>query len=129
VNTYLLAAGLLAIVLGALHAVLGETTLVRPILRLEGLPPLFRSRDFMRRTFRMAWHVTTILLWGVGILLILLARDAPEGLAPDDTGRVALEVLAGTFLACALLSGVTTRGRHFGWLFFFAIAALTWLGR
>ena len=122
-NGYLLAAGVLAIALGATHSWLGERTVLGPLLRLGNLPELFGSVAFLRRVLRMAWHVTTVLLCGLGVLLIELAR-APAG-EPD---RLVLSALGWTFAACMLLVFLLTRGRHFAWLVFALITALIGLG-
>jgi hypothetical protein len=71
----------------------------------------------------MAWHLTTVVWWGVGALLVLVARAGPSVPVP-----LVGVVLAATCLASAFVSLVLARGRHLSWVAFLAIAALIWLG-
>ena len=117
-NGYLLAAGILSATIGVLHSVLGEYFI---LTRLGRLPPVFGSETFTARILRFAWHITTLLLLGIGVLLALLARGFAG--AP-----LTARVFAATFLLCALISGGISRGKHFSWVLFLAAALLLWLG-
>ncbi len=117
-NPYLLAAGVVSAAIGLLHSILGERFI---LTRLGALPPVFGSELFTARILRFAWHITTLLLFGVGGVLVLQA--AGRGGA-DITARV----LSVTFLLCAVLSGGISRGRHFSWVLFLAAAILAWFG-
>ncbi len=115
-NVPLLIAALLAFVIAALHSILGERYVVRRLLRLE-LPPLGRSTTFMRHTIWFAWHLTTVLGWGIALLLLNMSMGV-HALWPDRT------ILGWMFIACALLSFLGTRARHFSWPVFATIAVL-----
>ncbi len=119
-NYYLVAAALLAFLLGAAHSVLGEKTLLGPLFAGGHLPKLLGSAEFAKQTLRFTWHVTTVALWGLAGILWLLASGAPGGIA---------DVMALTFAVCAAVALVGTRGRHFSWAVFAATAVLVWLGR
>ncbi len=116
-------AGALAVAVGAAHSYLGERYILVRLLRRPDLPRLFGSDLFTRRTLRFAWHLTTLAWWGFAALLVLAARSA--GPVP----RAALgSIVAGTFLASALMTLMGSRGRHLAWLVFLGIAIGAWVG-
>lgn len=115
----LVAAALLALIALA-HSVLGERYILVRLFRREGLPRLFGSDGFTRRTLRFAWHLTSVAWLGFAALLALQAR------APEPDGAL-LAVVAATFLAHAAITAVASHGKHFAWPVFLAIAVLCWL--
>ncbi len=117
-NPYLMAAGIGSAVIGLLHSVLGERFI---LMRLGSLPPVFGSELFTARILRFAWHITTLLLVGMGLVLVLQAAGRGDA---EPTARV----FSVTFLLCAILSGGVSRGRHFSWVLFLAAAILAWFG-
>ena len=125
-QTYMLAAGSLALIVGAVHSLLGEMLIFRhlrngSIVPALGAPPL---RERHVRILWGTWHLATVLGWGLAVILLRLA--APQ----DEPGLHALVVNAITlsFLASSILVLVATKGRHPGWIGLLAVAALTWLG-
>ena len=122
-NLMLLVAGLLSALIGIVHTVLGEKLVLGPLFRRGDLPRLFGSRTFARRTLRFAWHLTTVLLLGIGVAVIALSR-APL----DPQSAYTLHVLAITFAVCSLLSLIGARAKHFSWWVFLIIAVLLWFG-
>ncbi|MFQ5993473.1 MAG: hypothetical protein ACE5K1_00145 [Acidiferrobacterales bacterium] len=123
-NYYFLVAALLVFVLGLAHSVLGERLVLGPLTRRHDLPPLLGSIDFMEGTLRFTWHVTTVLLWSVSATLVSLA------LLPGVPVVSTLAwIIAAALFVCAVIAGVTSRGRHFSWYVFLGSAVLVWLGR
>lgn len=114
-------AALLTLLIGVLHSYLGERYLLIRLLRRENLPHLFGGDQFTERTLRFAWHITSIAWIGLAGILLLLARQQAS---PLPISRV----VAGTFLVSALVAAAGSRGRHFSWVVFLAIAALAWFG-
>jgi hypothetical protein len=115
----LLVAAVIAVLTAAAHSILGERYILVSLFRRDDLPRLLGSEWLTKRTLRFTWHLASIAWWGFAALL-LLARD-------HDTGYTALQVIAATAFSSALLTALTTRGRHPGWLAFLAIALLAWL--
>ncbi|QPF75566.1 hypothetical protein G8A07_23380 [Roseateles sp. DAIF2] len=116
---YLAAA--LIVVTSLAHSYLGERYLLMRLLRRqEQLPRLFGGTAFTAGTLRFAWHLTTLVWWGMAYL-IALAAQRPLGSA---------DVL-NTFGVVALLSAALplffTRGRHLSWLPLLVVAALLFL--
>jgi hypothetical protein len=123
VSPSLLAGGILSTLIGIAHSVLGEKLLLGPIFQRGDLPRLFGSRAFARRTMRFAWHLTTVLLVGIGAVVVALsfAQLEPQAIW-------ILRVFAITFCACSLASIIGARAKHFSWWVFLIIAALLWIG-
>jgi len=122
-NVMLLVAGLLSALIGIAHSVLGERLLLGPLFERGDLPKLLGSAAFARRTLRFTWHLTTVLLLGIGVMVMILS------LAPlDPESAWILQALAVTFAACSLLSLIGARARHFSWWVFLIIAVLLWFG-
>jgi hypothetical protein len=120
---YLIASAVLAFTLGLAHSVLGERYILTRLFRRGNLPHLFGGETFTRRTLRFTWHLTTLLAWGLGAVLLAVAHQSPG----PTTGLVARTV-AVTFLLCGVVAGFGSRGRHFAWVVFLVMAALAWIG-
>ena len=122
-NVMLLVAGLLSALIGIAHSVLGEKLVLGPLFRREDLPKLLGSTTFTRQTLRFTWHLTTVLLLGIGAVVMVLS------LSPlDPRSTWVLQVLAATFTVCSLLSLISARAKHFSWWVFLIIAVLLWFG-
>ena len=120
-NLWLLIAAVLTFLLGATHSVLGQRYIMRPLFGSQ-LPKLLGSSHFMRHTVGFAWHLTTLLLWGFAALLLNMSL----GLGSFLSARA---IIGWVFVACAVLSLLATRGKHFSWVVFGIIAALTFISR
>jgi len=114
----LVVAAILTIAVSLMHSVLGERHLVAPLLRMRGLPVILGSVEHTRRTIRAAWHLTTLLWWGLAVVLIYL-QFGGERLAP-----VFLWMVAAVFLISGAFALVLSRGAHRSWVFFFPVAAI-----
>ncbi len=122
-NVYLIVAAALAAGVGLAHSWLGERYILIRLFRRPNLPHLFGSDSFTKRTLRFAWHLTTVAWWGFAGLLVLAAA------APGAGGTSgALKVIAATFLVSSVLALAGSRGKHFSWVVFLAIAVATWIG-
>jgi len=122
-NVILLVAGLLSALIGIAHSMLGEKLVLRPLFERGEVPKLLGSTAFAHRTLRFTWHLTTVLLLGIGTVVMALS------LSPlDSRSAWILQVLAATFALCSLLSLIGARAKHFSWWVFLIIAALLWLG-
>jgi len=122
-NVILLVAGFLSALIGIAHSVLGEKLVLGPLFRRGDLPRLLGSTTFARQTLRFTWHLTTVLLVGIGAAVIGLS------MAPlDPQAACTIQVLAITFAVCSLLSLIGARARHFSWWVFLIIAVLLWFG-
>ncbi len=122
-NATLLLAGALAAGIGAAHSYLGERYILIRLLR-QDLPSLFGSDRFTKRTLRFAWHLTTVAWWGFAAVFVLMASTEPGTLAWRQVGAIG----SAAFGVSALVTLAGSRGRHYAWVVFLAIAAAVWYG-
>jgi hypothetical protein len=122
-SVMLLVAGLLSALIGIAHSVLGEKLVLGPLFRRGDLPKLLGSETFTRQTLRFTWHLTTVLLLGIGAAVMALALTPLE-----PQSACSIHVLAITFAVCSLLSLIGARAKHFSWWVFLIIAVLLWFG-
>jgi hypothetical protein len=122
----LLAAGVLMILIGIAHSVIGEILIFRQ-LRAGTIVPLLAPPPLRERHLRILWanwHLTSALGWGLAALLILIA------VAPDPSSyALHVRIIAIATLAGSLLVLYATRGRHPGWIGLLVAAVLAWLGQ
>ncbi|GAA1830164.1 hypothetical protein [Agromyces salentinus] len=106
----LLVAGVLMVLLGIGHSILGERFVVGWLLERDELPPMSGGRAIAAGTIRFAWHVTSMLAIAIGVALALFGFGAsPEAIVGSIGGMLVL---------CAVLPAVYTRWRHPSWLIF-----------
>lgn len=122
----LLAAGVLMILIGIAHSVIGEILIFRQ-LRAGTIVPLLAPAPLRERHLRILWanwHLTSVLGWGLAALLILIA------VAPDPSSHALhVRIIAIATLAGSLLVLYATKGRHPGWFGLLVAAGLAWLGQ
>jgi len=119
----LLFAGVLSALIGIAHSVLGEKLVLGPLFERGDVPKLLGSTSFARHTLRFTWHLTTVLLLGIGAVVVIFS------LSPSyPQSACIIRVLAATFAVCSLLSLIGARAKHFSWWVFLIIAVLLWLG-
>jgi hypothetical protein len=123
-NTPLVAAACLIFAVGVAHSYLGERHILIRLFRRPDLPKLLGSDLFTRRTLRFAWHLTSVVWWGIAALLLTAARASSGTLTLAQVGGV----VAATSLASAVVTFVGSRGQHLAWLAFLAVGALVWVG-
>ncbi|MFZ5981783.1 MAG: hypothetical protein ACOYVF_14265 [Candidatus Zixiibacteriota bacterium] len=121
-NYYFVSAAGLIYLLGLVHSLLGERTI---FYRLFGMrvPDLRGSELYFKRTLRFAWHATTCFLWTLATVLVYWSDRSLDTAVTDAT-----QIFGFGFFGAALLSLVVTRGRHFSWVLFLAVAILLWSG-
>ncbi|SEM12284.1 hypothetical protein SAMN04515666_107247 [Bosea lupini] len=125
-QSYLLAAGVLMILIGIAHSVIGEILIFRQ-RRAGAIVPLLAPPPLRERHLRILWanwHLCSVLGWGLAALLIVIAGS------PDlPTYAPSIRIIAIATLAGSLLVLYATRGRHPGWLGLLVAAGLAWLGQ
>lgn len=120
INSALLFAAVLAVVLGAVHSWLGERRLIGPLLDPGSRTGILARSAFSRSVLRFAWHITSVAWWGMAAVLALLATSPL-----DSQGKLAITAVAITFLITGVVILITSRGRHLAWPVFVAIAGLS----
>jgi hypothetical protein len=120
-NLYL-AAGILAVVTGLVHSVLGEILIFRH-LRNGSLVPALGAPPLRERNIRIiwaTWHQATVFGLGFAGILFQLAFAHPT------SNSLFANAIVFAYLGGAILVLVGTKGRHPGWIALSAGAALTW---
>ena len=115
----LIAAAVLTFLIGLAHSYLGERYIIIRLLRRDNLPHLFGSDLFTKKTLRFAWHITTVAWWGLAAILVVLASPIHHQHYPI------LLTISLVFFISGSISLWFSKGKHFSWVVFFAIAALT----
>jgi hypothetical protein len=124
-QTLLFTAGILAVVTGLAHSVLGEILIFRHLRRGSLLPnmdaPPLRQRNI--RIIWASWHVLTLFGWSFAAILFRLSFASPgDALFSPVAGAIVVANLGGSLLVL-----IGTRGRHPGWIALLLVAALTWI--
>ncbi|MBC7499530.1 MAG: hypothetical protein H7315_03390 [Herminiimonas sp.] len=117
-------AGVIAVLTGIVHSVLGEHLIFRHVrdgslVPTLGAPPL-RERHI--RIIWATWHLVSIFAWASAGVLIRLA------FSPAPPASIVAVGIASAYLGGAILVLVSTKGRHPGWVALLAVASLTWVG-
>lgn len=122
-NPYLIAAGVLALIVGVVHSFLGERLIFRR-MRTQGLVPTEGGQSLHTAHVRIlwaTWHIATAMGWGMAAMLFWLAQPSSAPLVPS---AFTLSVLV-SMLASSALVLVGTQGRHPGWIGLLGVAILT----
>ncbi len=117
-STPLMFAAALTIIVGIVHSWLGERRLITPLLAPGHRHSLLASSAYARHVLRGAWHFTTLILWGIAAILVILALSPLA--APARTIVATISIL---FAISGVFSLTLSRGRHVAWPLFFAISA------
>ncbi len=124
-QTYMFAAGCLALIVGAIHSVFGEILIFSRMRERGVIPtvgaPLLRERHV--RILWASWHIVTVFGWAFGAVLLRLAFPSDQYPVQAFVQRAIIV----SMLASAFLVLVGTRGMHPGWLGLLGVAILAWL--
>ncbi|MBX2873887.1 MAG: hypothetical protein KTR30_17360 [Saprospiraceae bacterium] len=126
-NYYLFSAGILTILLGLAHSILGETLIFKYKRQKGQIIPTKQSKALPEGHLRIiwaTWHVASILAWGIGATLIYLA-SLPAQEAPWST----FFITASSYSILAVGTCVlwATKGKHPGWIVAAIIVLLLFL--
>jgi len=125
-NILLFSAGVVAVVVGLVHSVLGELLIFKKLRNGTVVPtigkPLLKERNV--RILWATWHIVTIFGWAFGAILIYLSTGSVE---IDSTIKLFLNLVACSMLVSSVLVLFATKAKHPGWLGLLAVAVLCWL--
>lgn len=128
-NVYFLSAGILCILLGIAHSVIGEYLIFHPRRVGNNLVPTASSKELRERHLRIlwaTWHLATV--FGAGFGLLLMQVSAIPNAATTEFAGFMIAAIQYVMLAGSLLVLVATRGKHPGWFVLLCIAILLWMG-
>lgn len=121
-SAYLIA-GVLAVVTGIVHSLLGERLIFRH-LRKGSVVPALAAPPLRERHIRIlwaTWHLASVFGWAFAAILLQMA------FAPVSPGQFIGDAIVAADLGAAVLVLVATKGRHPGWIALLAVAVLTWV--
>jgi hypothetical protein len=118
----LLIAATLIFLTGVAHSYLGERYILVRLFRREGLPKLLGGTAFTTGTLRFAWHLTTVVWWGMAYLTVVAAY----GEISRDQFLLVLGVMS---LVSAAFPLYFTRGKHLSWIVFLLVGVLVFVAR
>ena len=125
-NSYLVAAAVLAFLVGLAHSILGERLIFRR-LRDGRVVPTHGGTLLGEGHVRIlwaSWHVLTVFGWGIAAILLWLAFNSfPGRQAAFIQHAIVLSMLCGAGLVF-----VGTKAKHPGWVGLLGVAALAWFG-
>ena len=127
-NTWLIGAAGLSVLIALAHSVLGEQRIFRHLRRSGQIVPTEGGTllpEFQVRILWATWHMLSVMGLGMAAVLFWLAQPAAQA---ASSGRVEWCV-ALAMAVTGLLVLVSNRGRHPAWLALFAAAALVALSR
>ena len=121
-NLFLVSAGILSIVVGLVHSILGEFLIFknlrnRSLIPNVSVPPL---RHKHIQILWATWHLASIFGFAMGTILIQLA------IASENSVLTIHSIALSMFLASALVF-CATKGKHPGWAGLLGVAVLCWL--
>lgn len=116
----LLAAAALTFLIGAVHSVLGEMRILRPLLAPDSRTGLLAESQSARTVLRVSWHLVTLAWWGIAAILAAIA------LTPGDAhGTLIVMIVAVLFFLTGTIALIASRGRHLSWIAFYLIAIIS----
>ena len=127
-NMYLLIASCLTLILALAHSVLGELKIFKHLKDeglpvVQGIPMMWKTDGFAKRTIRFVWHVTSI--FGIGFASVLAYFSHLPSLSVTDIAVV--KIIAGAMLLSGLVTVLLSKGSHLGWVLFFAVGVFCML--
>jgi len=125
-NTLLFLAGVISILVGLIHSVLGEILVFKNLRNGTVIPtvgkPLLRERNI--RIIWASWHIVTIFGWAFGGLLLKLSFSTDEVIASNG---FIINLIAYSMFASSVLVLIATKAKHPGWIGLLSVAVLCWL--
>lgn len=115
-NPYLLAAGILTLLLGLVHSILGEQLIFSKKRKAGRLIPSKRSADLPGLYVRViwsTWHIATIFGWCIGFYLIYISLHPLE--AGTQLIKTFLQIVSIGMPVSGFMILFASKGKHPGW--------------
>ena len=128
-NWYFFIAGILCLLLGIAHSIIGEFLIFKDKRKEGSLIPSKGSEGLRQKHLRIiwaTWHLASVFGWCLGAILIKVSI-AQSGLNVSFIEFI-IHSMIGTMLITSLLVLVATKGKHPGWVVSLVIAILLWMG-
>ena len=122
-NLFLVIAGILCILVGIIHSILGEILIFKNLREGSVIPTIAPSplRERNIRILWATWHLASVFGWGLSAVLIKLS------FIESNHSREIVQYIAYSMLAAGALVFVATKTKHPGWIGLWGVAILCWL--
>ena len=124
-NIYLLISGILTILLGVVHSILGEFLIFKNKRKPGKIVPTIVNSDFKERQLRIiwtTWHLASFFGWCIGIYLLQISLNQ------NKFGSELIDFLINPAIcmmfASSILVLIGTKGKHPGWIVLLVIGIL-----
>ena len=128
-NTYFLMAGILSLILGFVHSILGEYLIFRDKRDNGNLVPTKVNKDFKEQHLRIiwaTWHLSSFFGWCIGAFLIKIS--VTQGILNAESISFLIYSILIAMVASSLLVLIATKGKHPGWIVLLLIGILLMVG-
>ncbi len=107
-----LATALIIITIGLVHSILGEKTVIGPLMTRDTAPP------YIKRLMRVGWHITTLFWFAIA------AQFLAMHFYPAQSRKSFILIMAVTFGISALIALFASKGKHISWIGFGTLSIL-----
>ena len=124
-NIYFFIAGVLTILLGLAHSIIGEILIFHSKRNKGEIVPTKTSVDWKERYLRIVWvtwHLASLLGWCLAGILFCLA------FAKEGPVYTIIQCIITSLCLSSLLVLYGTKGRHPAWLVLLIISFILWMG-
>jgi len=121
-NIYIFLAGVLCLILGIAHSILGELFIFKHKRKKGNLVPSKSSTDLKERHLRIiwaTWHLATFFGCCFGAILVKISFAAKL-----EPSLFTLKAISYTMFFAAVLVLIGTKGKHPGWLVLLIVVVL-----
>jgi len=121
-NLTLAAAGILAIIVGIIHSVLGEKLIFKH-LREDSVVPTKPAPPLRQRNIRIlwaTWHMASVFGWTYAAVLLYMA------VKPESVNSVFVQFIAASMFLSSALVLIATKAKHPGWIGLLIVGLLCW---
>ncbi len=127
-NIYLLIAGLLCLILGLTHSILGEILIFKNKRKAKKIVPSIVRKDLKESHLRIiwaTWHLTSF--FGLCIATLLLKMAVMPTKLNLEFYQFTVVSISIAFGCSSILVLIGTKGKHLAWIVLLSIAILSFL--
>ncbi|MEM8900746.1 MAG: hypothetical protein AAGC85_21710 [Bacteroidota bacterium] len=128
-NLYYLIAGILSILLGAIHTIVGEKLIFQSKKEEGQFIPSREGGEWKEDHVRIiwaSWHMATAFAWALAAIILFIAFNVQE--LPPEWVTILIISASLSMLTGSVLVLLGTKGKHPGWIVLLLIGLLLLIG-
>ena len=128
-NIYFFIAGILCLILGIVHSILGEYLIFNSKRSAGSLVPTIVNTELKERHLRIiwaTWHLSSFFGWCIGAFLIKISLE--QNMFDSEFTNFMINSTSIVMIASCLLVLIGTKGKHPGWIVLLIIGILLLIG-